>query len=808
MIRDLRFAIRQLLKSPGFTLVAVLTVALGIGANTTIFSLVTAVLLRPLPFREPGRLVWVANPDIEGEGVPGLTSQANLRDWRKLNQSFEGLAAVLPSFSDRAGFTLNGNGEPARLKCGFVTGNFLEVLGVQPQLGRGFIAEECQKNGPRAIILSDFFWKRRFHADKEIVGRPILINNLSWTVIGVLPASFDFSSIFAPGSQAVDFLQPHLEVPGYDNWGNLMAVIGRLKSGITVSQAQTEFTVLSRQLQSAHPERGKFGARLSPLREQITGRFRRPLLVLSCAVGCVLLIACANLSNLLLARAGARRKEIAIRSALGANRWRLVQKTLTESLLLSGCGAVLGLLLAYMATNTIAQIQTFGIPLLPKARVDGLALVFTVGLAVATGLVFGTVPALQFSKGDPLDDLKQASRGAGHGRRRVGLRKALVVSEVALTCLLLVGAGLLLRSFIRLLEVDPGFRPEGAAAWRIQPNREFATPKAEFGFYDEVRRRVEALPGVSSATLTDKLPMDLNDVLLVRVKGKSYSPREQPSALARFAQPGYFATMQIPLLAGRDFDSHDALFDWQQPNQKVAIVNEQFARDFCPGKDALGQIVVMEGPPDAPAECQVVGIVGNVRQRALEQAASPEIFIVGGGRYLVVRAKGKLGAITRSVRNVFRELDPTMAVPEAKPLNQIIDCAISPRRFITLLLGLFSLLALFLASLGVFGVLAFSVSERTQEIGVRLALGSSMTAVLRLVIGEGMRLASIGCALGLAGSLALSRVLESLLFGISAADPFTFLMSGALVSVVALAACWLPAVRAAQVDPMVALRHD
>jgi len=588
----------------------------------------------------------------------------------------------------------------------------------------------------------------------------------------------------------------------------MMAVIGRLKSGISVSQAQTEFEVLNQQLRRAHPERGNFGARLSPLREQITGRFRRPLLVLSAAVGCVLLIACANLSNLLLARAGARRKEIAIRSALGANPWRLVRQTFTESLLLSGLGAVLGLLLAYVATNTIAQLQTFGIPLLPKARVDGLALVFTIGLALVTGLVFGTVPALQFSKADPLDDLKQASRGSSHGRRRVGLRKSLVVSEVALTCLLLVGAGLLLRSFVRLLEIDPGFRPEGVAAWHIQPNREFSTPKAEFGFYDEVLRRVEALPGVSSATLTDKLPMDLNDVLRVSAKGESYRPGEKPSALARFAQPGYFATMQIPLLAGRDFDPHDASFDWHEPNQKVAIINEKFAHDFWPGREALGQIVVMEGPPDPPADCRVVGIVGNVRQSALEQAARPEIFVVGGGRYLLVRAKGKLEGITRSVSNAFRELDPTMAVPEAKPLSQIIDQAISPRRLITLLLGLFSLLALFLASLGIYGVIAYSVSERIQEIGVRLALGSSMAAVLRLVIGEGMRLALIGCGLGLLGSLALSRVLRSLLFGISAADPFTFLMSGVLVSVVALAACLLPALRAAHVDPIVALRHD
>ena len=808
MANDIRLALRQLLKSPGFTIVAVLTIALGIGANTTIFSLVAAVLLRPLPFREPSRLVWIANPDLGAEGIPGLTRQANLRDWSKLNQSFEDLAGYVPSFSERTDLTLTGNGEPVRLKCAFVTGNFLKMLGVQPRLGRGFINEECQKNGPRAVILTDLFWKRRFHADIEIVGRSIEINHSSWTVVGVLPESFDFSSIFVPGSREVDFLRPHLDIAGYDNMGNLLAVIGRLKPGISIPQAQAEFRVLNKQLEIAHPERGKFGARLSPLREQITGRFRRPFLVLSCAVGCVLLIACANLSNLLLVRASARGKEIAIRCALGANRWRLVRQTLAESILLSGCGAVFGLLLAYVATNAMAQLQAFGIPLLPKVHVDGLALAFTMLLGVVTGLVFGIVPALQFFNGEPMGELKEAGRGSGHGRRRVRLRKALVVSEMALACLLLVGAGLLMRSFVQLLAVDPGFRPEGAAAWRIQPNREFTTPNGEFVFYDEVRRRVEALPGVSSATLTDELPMDLNDVLHVRAKGESYRQGETPVAFARSAQPGYFATMRIPLLAGRDFDSHDAPFDWHEPTQKVVIVNERFAHAFWPGRDPLGQIVVLDGPPDPPAECHVVGVVGDVRQSALEQAAVAEIYLAGGGRYLVARAKGKLESILGPVSSVLREMDPTMALPEVRPLSQIIDRAVSPRRLITFLLGLFSLLALLLASLGIYGVIAYSVSQRTQEIGIRLALGSSVATVLRLILGEGMKLALIGCGLGLLGSLALSRVLQALLFGVSPADPFTFIKSGILMSVVALTACWLPALRASRVDPMVALHHE
>jgi len=808
MANDIRYAVRQLLKSPGFTMVALLTVALGIGANTTIFSLVSAVLLRPLPFRDPGRLVWITNPDLGAEGIPGLTRQANLRDWRQLNHSFQHLAAYLPSFSDRTDLTLTGNGEPVRLKCAFVTGNFLDVLGVHPRLGRGFSTEECQRNGPRAVILTDAFWKRRFHADPDILGRSLEINKSSWTVVGVLPAAFDFSSIFAPGSQGVDYLRPHLDLAGYDNMGNLMAVIGRLKPGISLPQAQSEFTVLNRQLEMDHPERGRFGARLSPLRQHITGRFRRPFLVLWCAVGCVLMIACANLSNLLLARGTARGKEIAIRCALGANRWRLVRQTFTESILLSGCGAALGLLLAYGATNALAHLQALGIPLLPNISVDGLALAFTMLLAVLTGLLFGSLPALQFSRHDPVSELKEAGRGSGHGRSRVRLRKTLVISELALACLLMVGAGLLVRSFVRLLEVDPGFRPERAAAWRIQPNREFASRDGEFRFYDEVRRRVETLPEVSSASLTDELPMDLNDVLHVRAKGESYRPDQTPVTFARSAQPGYFATMGIPLLAGRDFDSHDSRFDWQEPTQKPVIINAKFAHAFWPGKDPLGRIVVLDGPPDPPAECQVVGVVGDVRQSALEQAAIAEVYLPGGGRYLVVRAKGRVEGIFGPVSRVLREMDATMAVPVPKPLSQIIDRAVSPRRLITLLLGLFSLLALLLTSLGVYGVIAYSVSQRTQEIGIRLALGASTATVLRLVMGEGMRLVLVGCGVGLFAALALSRVMQSLLFGVSAVDPITFLVSGVLVSGTALAACWLPAFRASRVDPMAALRSD
>ncbi len=808
-MNDFKLALRQLLKNPGFTVVAVLTLTLGIGANTAMFSVINGVLFRPLPFAEPGRLVWIANPDHRAEGIPGLTGQANLRDWSELNQSFECLAAYLPSFSERTHYTLTDEGEPTRLKCAVVTGNFLKALGLGLGLGRGFTDEECRRNGPRAVILTDPFWKRRFHADAGIVGRSITINNLSWTVVGVLPASFDFSSIFAVGSQPLDFLRPHPDnVPGYDNMGSLMAVIGRLKPGITLAQAQSEFTVLNQQLEVSHPERGRFGARLSPLREHISGPFRRPFLMLSAAVGCLLLIACANLSNLLMARAATRRKELAIRLALGASRWQLVRQTLTESLLLSAVGAALGLPLSYGVTNVLAQSHGFGVPLLSTARVDGLALAFTVGLSLATALVFGAFPALQLSQGVPFAELKDASRGSSQGRRGVRMRQALVVSEIALTCVLLVGAGLLVRSFARLRKVDPGFRPEQVAVWHLEPNRVFDTPNGDLQFYDEVLRHVQALPGITSATLTDKLPMDLNDVLHVGAKGESYRPSETPVAFARFAQSGYFATMRIPLRTGRDFDSHDVGFDWHKPERNVAIINETFARKFWPGLPAVGRTVMLESPPESPVECEVVGVVGDVRQSALDQAAGAEIYLVGGGQYLVARTSGALDGITGAVGGVLKELDPTMAVPEAKPLSRIIDREVAPRRLITQLLGAFSVLALLLASLGIYGVIAYSVGQRTQEIGIRLALGSSRPGVMRLIVGEGVRLAIVGCVIGLLASLPLVRTIKALLFETNSTDPVTLASSAFLLIAVALLACWLPARRAIRVDPVVALRHD
>ncbi len=799
-MNDFRFAFRQLIKNPGFTLVAVVTLALGVGANTAIFSVVNGLLLKPLPFHDPKALVWIANTG--SGGLSGVTTTvANFKDWRQMNHSFQEMGAYF-AFFDYGGYSLSGTGEPERLRGVGVSRNFLNVLGVRPLLGRNFAEEECQTVAPKAVLLTHGFWQRRFAADPTIVGRSITLNNQPTTVVGVLPATFDFTSIFTPGTR-VDFVLPFPLTDETDHWGNTLAVIGRLKPGVTIAAAQSEFNLLNAQLHTSHPERGRgFGAKLSGLPEQINGRFWRPFVVLFCAVGCVLLIACANLSNLLLARAVARRKEVAVRMALGARRSQLIRQMLTESVVLASCGALAGLPLAYAATRALASSRAFAIPLLATVTVDGRALIFTLVVAVATGLLFGAAPALQLSAADVQETLKDAGRGSSGGRRRAWLRGSLVVSEIALACVLLVGAGLLIRSFNRLLDVDPGFRPERAVAWRLEINRQFADAAAQNAFYDQLARRIEALPGVESVGLTDTLPLGRNRSWGVGAKGESYAPGEYPNAFPRIVDAGYIKTMRIPLRAGREFDPHDLA-----TTEKVMVVNETMARRLWPGRDAVGQIAKIGG------EFRVIGVVGDVRHSGLDEAAGLEMYLLGsqlgwGATELVVRTKQEPGTLVPAVRAALKELDSQLPTADYKLLTELIDQAVSPKRLIVLLLGGFSVLAMVLAALGIYGVLAYSVSQRTQEIGIRLAIGSPAAKVVKMVIGEGLGLAVLGIGIGVVASLALTRALRGLLFEVSATDPLTFVFNAAMLLAVAFLACWLPARRAARVDPMVALRHE
>lgn len=809
--QDLRYGARLLINKPGFTLVAVITLALGIGANTAVFSVVNALLLRPLPFREPDRLVWIASGAskpasglVAAEAnLSAVTTQVgNFSDWRRMNQSFDDLAAY-NAFFDYGSYTLTGSGEPERLRGVGVSQNFLDLLGVSPVIGRGFQDDECVWNGRGAALLSYGFWTRRFGSDPGIIGQSITLNNEASTIVGVLPASFDFGSIFSPGSQ-IDLLVPFPICEETNRWGNTLAVVGRLKPGVTVESAQAEFDVIAPQVQQQHPERNDNGAALSSLQERISGRLRPAFLVLFCAVGCVLLIACTNLSNLLLARATSRRKEIAIRVALGADRSRLVRQMLTESLLLACCGAALGLALAVIATRALAATHAISIPLLQTVTLDGTALVFTLVAAVATGLLFGIVPALQVSRWDVHESLKEASRGSSEGGRGAWIRSTLVVSEVALACVLLVGAGLLIRSFLRLLEVDPGFRPEQTASWRVEPGGRYETSEQRLALFDQLVRKVEANAGVESVGLTDSLPLGRNRNWGVRAKGQANTPENWQGAFPHMVDPGYIRTMRIPLRAGREFTEHDTA-----DSQKVLIINETMARRLWPDRDPLGQIAL-----NGRNEWQVVGVVGDVRHGSLEQKANLEMYFPirqqndWSAMDMVVRAKLPIQSVVSSVRSALQSVDPNLPNSEFQTLDQLVDQAVSPRRFVTVVLGGFSFLALILASLGIYGVISYSVNQRTNEIGIRIALGAKMLAVLKLIIGQGVKLVTIGLGIGLGAAFALTRVLSSLLFGVGATDPLTFIGIAVLLTSVALLACYIPARRATKVDPMVALREE
>jgi putative ABC transport system permease protein len=799
--QDLRYGARTLLKSPNFTLISALTLALGIGANTAIFSVVNALLFRPLPFKESGRLVWIANTGTTG-GLSSVTVRvANFNDWRAQNKSFEDLAAYF-AFFDYGSYNLIGVGEPERLIGVGVSQNFFALLGVPPLLGRGFNEEESRWNGSSAVILSHAYWVRRFAADPGVIGRSLTLNDKPSTVVGVMGPSFDFASVFSPGSR-VDMLTPFPLTQETDRWGNTLAVIGRLKPGVTIAQAQSEFDLLNRQIKQANPERWGLGARMTGLQEQISGRFRRAFLVLFGAVGCVLLIACANLSNLLLARAATRRKEMAVRLALGASRARLARQMLTESLLLACGGALLGLPLAFGATRALAASNAFSIPLLQSVTIDGAALAFTLIVAFATGLFFGIVPALQMSGADLHEDLKDASRDSSEGRRRAWVRQALVVSEVALACVLLVGAGLLVRSFKRLLEVDLGFSPEQAAAWRIETGQRFQNNAQQVAFFNELIRSVEAAPGVESVGLTDTLPLGRNRSWVARAKGQTYADGQFPIVFPRIIDHGYLKTMRIPLRAGRDFTAHDTA-----ESEKALIINETMARRLWPGIDAVGQIALLGN-----SEWRVVGVAGNVRHSALEQEAGLEMYLPvaqsgSGSVELVVRTKLSPESLAPGVRAALSRVDPRLPTSEFQTLGQLVDQAASPKRLVTLLLGGFSLIALTLAALGIYGVISYSVTQRTRELGIRVALGARATDVFKMVIGQGMLPVIIGLALGLAAAAALTRLMASLLFGVSATDPATFSGIALLLIAVAMLACYIPARRATKVDPMIALRYE
>ena len=799
LLQDIRFGVRTLAKRPGFALVAVLTLALGIGANTAIFTVVNAVLLRPLPFRDAERLVIVYETT---QSVPrDYVSVPNLEDYRAGSRSFEGFATYVPQSVNLTG----AGAEPERVVGAFVTSSFFPVVGVEPARGRAFQAEDDAQGGGHVAILNHELWQRRFGADPEVVGRSLTFNGEPYTVVGVMPEGFAFPA-FAP-----DVLLPAQKWPNYNpvrsqhnSW-----VFGRLRPGVARGAAEDELRAVAERLEAAYPEenRGR-GVTLVGLHEQTVEDVRPALLVLLSAVGLILLIACANIANLLLARGASRQREVALRSALGASRWRLLRQMLTETLLLALAGGAAGLLLAQWGVDALLALNPGDLPTTQRIALDGRVLAFSLGLSALTGFVFGIVPALQLSKTDVSRALKEGGRGGGEGRERARVRGAFVVLQVAISLVLLVGAGLLLNSFYRLLRTSPGFNPQNLLTmeYRIPKNR-YAKGEQQWAFHREVVERVRALPGVESAAVVRGLPFSGNGgTVTYLVPGQPAPPAgQEQKTLENAIDPHYLATVGLPLIRGRNFTHADGP---QSP--PVLLVNRTLAERLWPGEDPLGRQLEL---PDAKVTASVVGVVGDAKQYDIAEQQRPQIYTAYAQNphifgTLVVRARVEPMSLAETVKKTVWSVDPEQPVWKVRTLERLVERSVAGRRFLLTLMACFAGLAVLLTALGLYGVVSYTVAQRTHEIGVRVALGAQRRDVLRLVLSQGMGLVLVGLVVGLAGAYGATRWLSSLLYGVTATDPLTYAGVALLLVAVALLACLIPARRATKVDPMVALRYE
>ena len=803
-LHDLRFALRLLLKNPGFTIVTVVALALGIGANTAIFSVVNAVLLRPLPYKDPERLVMVWE-DATKTGRPRDTpTAANFIDWRNQNQVFEGMAAI-----NEESYNLTGAGDPERLDGVRVSASLFPLLGVEPQLGRVFTAAEDQPGSQRVVLLSYGLWQRRFGGDPSIVGKPITLNDQSYVVMGVMPARFQFptndNQIWVPIAFSAE--------EAADRELHNLQVVARLKPGVTLAQAQAEMSTIATRLQQQYPETNKdVGAAVTSLREQLVGNIKPALLILLGAVGLVLLIACANVANLLLARAAVRQKEIAVRVALGARRMRLIRQFLTESIVLSVLGGVIGLVLAYTG---LVLLRTFIPEDILQAReisIDLKVLGFTVIVSVATGVIFGLAPALQAFRVKQNETLKEGGRDAATGGSGKRLRSVLVTAEVATSLVLLIGAGLLINSFVRLRNVDPGFRSDHLLTMRIvMPMSKYLDRPRRIAFYNDVLQRVQSLAGVRSAAITTNLPLyHQGNEMAVRIQGRpELPPAQQPTVVIRIVSPGYFDTMTIPLLNGRKLSDQDI-----DTTPRVAVISETMARTFWPNEDPVGKRFGIGEIESGPRWFNIVGVVKDVRQMRLTADPKPQAYLtylqVGffDSRDLVVKTDVDPASMAATIRNAVWEIDKDQPVSNVQTMETILADSIAQQRFSMVLLAIFAGVALFLAAVGIYGVMSYSVAQRTREIGIRMALGAQTAAVLKLALGYGMKLVLIGIAIGLIAAFALTRLMSTLLFGVTATDPITFTLISLLLICVAALASYIPARRATKVDPMIALRYE
>jgi len=798
LLQDIRYGLRVLLKHKGFTAVAIIALGLGIGANTAIFTLVNGVLLRPLAYPDPEQIVY-----LEGRNQTSGITESNVSfpdylDWSKL-EAFSHLAAF---YTASATFSAP-NSEPERVARAGVSSSFFSVFGVQPALGRAFLAEEDQARKENVAILSDGLWKRRFGSDPKIIGTQVMINSLPRTVVGVMPAGFDFPE----GTQVWWSMPIDPQEEVRDN--RSFSVIGRLKPGVPLQQAQTQVSTVNAQLAKANPETSTgWDANLSLLQERLVRDVRPSLLVLLGAVALVLLIACANVANLLLARAASREKEVAIRTALGASRTRIIRQMLTESLLLSIMGGALGLFLSVWLTELLISLNPPDSPRFGEVNLDYRVLAFTIALSGLTGLVFGLVPALQASKLDVSCSLKQGGR-TGEGNRRTSARSLLLIGEVALSLMLLIGAGLLIKSFLRLQEVKPGFNSQNVLTASISlPGSKYKENPQRAQFYRNLIERLKALPGIQSVGAGVNLPLGASGYQIGRAyipEGRPMTPEESRNASFSAITPEYFQALQIPLIAGRGFSDRDT-----EEAPKVVLINKSLAtQSFGSPEAAIGKRMTIWRDEKFPRE--IVGVVGDTNPVTLDLEAGAQMYVphaqdAGWGfMALVIRTAGDPASIAPAVRREVLSLDKDQPIYNVRTMKDVVVQSMGTRRASTLLFTVFAGAALILAAVGIYGVMAYSVTQRTQEIGIRMALGAQTGDVLRLVIRQGILLTLIGVAVGLAGSLGLAKVIASLLFDVPATDPATFLGVPLLLILVALIACYLPARRAARLDPIKAL---
>ena len=802
LLQDIRYALRMFVKKPGFTFMVIAALALGIGANTAIFSVVNAVLLRPLPYREPDRIVkvWEIHPNTKVRDEKANVAPANFIDWANQNEVFEQIAAYE---GNRRGFNLTDGGESEHIEGSRVSASLFPLLGVQPMLGRAFTEEEDRQGANRVIVLSQGFWQRRFGSDRDILGRTLTLNLKSYTVIGVMPAGFDMP-------QSVDFWVPlafddeEAKIRDF----HYLSVIARLKPGVTVEEARAGMNVIAQRLEQQYPAtNAKIGAHLTLLSEHLVGGIRPALLILLGAVCLVLLIACANTANLLLARAAARQKEIAIRQALGASRLRLIKQMLTESLMLALVGGSIGAILALWGTDLLASLGPESISSLGHIKIDARVLGFTLTLSLLTGLIFGLMPALQASRPRLNELLKEGGRSSG-GSLRSRTRSLLVVSEVALSLVLLIGAGLMVKSFMRLQSVTPGFDPDNLLSVKLSPTiSKFKNKSEGIAFYQQVERQIQSLPGVVSVGAVTHLPLSPDNLRLTfNIEGRTApAPGEEFLAEARAVSPNYFQTMAIPVLNGRVFTERDNI-----QSAPAIIINAKMADVYWPGEDPVGKRLFMEGEK-TPRE--IVGIVGDVKHWGLEEESRPEMYWPLYQEPLiftsiVIRSTGDTASLTAAVKSEVKGIDNDQPVYRIRTMEELLSRSVAAQRFSMLLLAIFALAALLLAAVGIYGVIAYSVSQRTREIGIRMAMGAQARDVLGLVVSQGLKLAAAGVAIGVAGAFALTRVMSGLLYGVSVTDSQTFIAIPLLLTLVAALASYIPARRATKVDPMVALRYE